>query len=214
MPIDIQKQLDGKWEDGARPRDLFEMHLSSNPKPYVEQIMDGLTNGNRRVKNGSAELASLLAEQRPDLVYPYIDLFIENLGTRENLVRWEAVCTLGFLARSDSGKKIPPHLDALISLLSNKSIVLQGHALRALAKIAVAFPEEGKRIFDAMETSKTAFPGNKIGFVIEAMAAMAPLLELTHSLRDFVAGYQESDIKVVARKAKKALKILGEGTRD
>ena len=208
MPIDILRILSGKWEDGTRPKDLFAAYVALAPEVYVQQIINGLGSKEKRIKAGAAELASLLAELRPDLLYPHVDMFIDSLGSKENLQRWEAVCTLGFLAGDDSEQKISARIDTIVAFLRSKSIVLQGHALRALSRIAVAFPSEGRRIFSAMAAAKDAFPGNKIGFVIEAMAVMAPLPGLSGWIRQFVSPYAHSDVSVVARKAKKALSVL------
>jgi hypothetical protein len=214
MSVDIHKLLDGKWEDGTRPKDLYSEHVGKQPSAYIDAIISGLRSGNRRIENGCAELASLLSEEHPKLLYPHVQLFIANLKSREKVVRWEAVCTLGNLASIDAAMAIVPHIGTMTAFLRDKSIVLQGHAVRALAKIATAVPKEAKRVSDALIAAKDSFPGNRIGFVIEAMESFAGLSELAGRLSNFVAPYAESDINVVARKAKKVLKALdGSGTK-
>ena len=187
VTIDLHKTLNGPWEDGTRPSDLFHRHISSCPEAYVLPIVEGLACGVRRVENGCAELASLLSEQTPELLYSHIDHFITCLHSKEKIKRWEAVCTLGYLATCDSAaRNIPPHIETLIAFLTNKSIVLQGHTLRALARIAVAHPDTATRIHQSIIASAPAFPGNKIGFVIEALTLMAPLQNLRPGLITFI----------------------------
>ncbi len=93
--LDLQKVLEGKWEDGTRPKDLFERHVSKDPARYVADIVGGLSSAERRVQNGCAELSSLVSGADPALLAPHVDLFIANLDAKEAVLRWEAACTLG-----------------------------------------------------------------------------------------------------------------------
>ncbi len=208
MTIDIHASLDGKWEDGTRPKDLFAEHIRKRPEKHVAAIVSGLGSGNRRVENGCAELASLLSEERPELLYPHVELFIAGLGSREKVIRWEAVCTLGNLAAVDDAKRVPPQIPILGGFLRDKSVVLQGHAVRALAKIALAHPAGADRIFRVLIGAVDAFPGNKVGFVIEAAERFLELGGFEDRVRRFVEPYVESDVAVVARKAGKVLRAL------
>jgi hypothetical protein len=209
MAIDIHASLAGKWEDGTRPKDLYARHVREQPEQYVGAIVSGLGSGSRRVENGCAELASLLSAEAPQLLYPHVDLFIGNLGSGEKVLRWEAVCTLGNLAAIDRAGKLPPQLPILISFLRDESIVLAGHAVRALAKVAVAHPREAGRVFEALVGAADAFRGNRVGFVIEALEPFVALGGFDDRARCFVAPYARSEINVVARKAGKVLRLLG-----
>ena len=169
MAVDIHACLADKWEDGTRPRDLFAQQVSKQPKKHIASIIAGLSSGSRRVENGCAELASLLSEERPELLFPHVDLFVDNLGSKKKVLRWEAVCTLGNLARIDDDERLAPQIPTMIGFLRNESIVLQGHSVRALAKIATAHPKKAGQIFKALVGAADAFPGNKVGFVIEVL---------------------------------------------
>ena len=208
MSKNILDLLDGKWTDGTRPKDIYELYVSKNPADYGETIIAGLHSEKRKVQSGCAELASLLSEYRPEILYPYIELFVSNLEAKAPVLRWEAVCTHGNLASIDKNKLTPAYIDQIASFLSDKSIVLQGHAVRALSKIAKAFPDEAPRILDKLLNSTEHFPGNRVGFIIEAMEHVLSNEELKPKIRRFVEPYTESTIKVVARKAKKILKKL------
>jgi len=208
MPIDLHEILDGKWEDGTRPKDLYAEHVSKRPRAYVKQLIAGLDAGNRRIENGCAELTSLLSEDKPELLYPFVDVFVTNLESKEKVIRWEAVCTLGNLASVDEQGVIPKQLPTLIGALTASSIVLQGHAGRALAKVAIAQPQTANRIFEALTGAADSFPGNKIGFVIEAVGELAAINGFENKIRAFVAPYLESDVNVVVKKAGRVLKKL------
>jgi len=208
MSMNILELLDGKWTDGTRPKDIYEFYISKNPSDYVKAIIEGLSSEKRKVQSGSAELASLLSENNPELIYPHINLFIENLDAEAPVLRWEAVCTIGNLTKADKNRIIPAHIDHIVSFLSNKSIVLQGHSVRALSKIAETNPKEAPRILDRLLESREFFPENRIGFIIEEMKTFLHHEKLKNTVKNLVKPYLKSDIKSVSRKAKKILKTI------
>ena len=50
--VDLHQLLDGKWEDGTRPKDLYAQRIARDPAPHIESIVLGLRAGNRRIENG------------------------------------------------------------------------------------------------------------------------------------------------------------------
>ncbi len=206
--MDLRKTLSGKWEDGTRPKDLFARHIAKEPARWVGAIVDGLAAPERRVQNGCAELCSLLSAAEPALLAPHVGRFVDNLGADEAVLRWEAACTLGNLAAVDQEKRIPRALDRMIALLDEESIVLQGHAARALGKIARAYPERAAAILEALVAAAPRFPGSRVGYLVEAMEAFAAP-KLAPRARAFAEKYAKSELRPVAAKAKRALKRLG-----
>ena len=209
MKRDILAVLADKWEDGTRPADLYAEQIAARPRDYLDAILSGLASKNKRVQGGCAELASLLSAEHPALLYPHVDVFVANLGAKAPILRWEAVCTLGNLAKVDRKKVLPEHVDTMAGLLASQSIVLQGHAVRALAKIAQQYPALAGRILAALLRSEPRFPGSRVGYVVEAMEAFASRPSLAPTVRGFLARHAESEHAPVARKAKRALKMMG-----
>jgi HEAT repeat protein len=197
------------WEDGTRPKDLYAQRISRDPEAHLPVLLTGLRSEEARVRNGSAELISLLSADRPELVYPHHDEIAKNLHAAEPVLRWEAACTLGCLAAADADGKTPAHIGTLIGLLRHKSIVLQGHAARALGKIGRAHPARAKEILVALFSAADQFPGNRVGYLIEAAEMLVEAPDLGPQIRELVSPYAESDIAPVARKAARALKKLG-----
>jgi hypothetical protein len=124
MAQNILELLDGKWTDGTRPKDIYELYVSKNPKDYIQTIVAGLHSKKRKVQSGSAELAALVSEHKPEILYPYIELFVSNLDAKAPVLRWETVCSLGNLASVDKNSLTPAHINQMASFLSDKSIVL------------------------------------------------------------------------------------------
>ena len=208
--VDLTQLLDGKWEDGTRPKDLFSLYVSKDPSSYVDVMVKGLQSDRRRVQSGCAELASILSESHPKLLYPHIRLFQINLDAKEPVLRWEAVCTLGNLVFVDKKEQIRGNVERIMSFLDDKSIVLQVHSVRALTKVAQAFPDTAQRIFRRLLDSTDSFPGNRIGFIVEAMEVFAKHEALVPEIRSFVEAHARSEIRSVATKARKVLKKIPE----
>lgn len=206
--VDIHEILTGKWEDGTRPKDLYVDIISKDPTEYLDLIIKGLESDEKRVQSGCAELASFLSEERPDLLYSNVDLFLRNLDAKAPVLRWEAVCTLGNLAAVDDDRRIEKHVDRVIGLLEDKSIVLQGHSVRALRKMMERYPERAEDILYAFIESREAFPGNRVGFLVEAMESFVLFPHLRSKASAFAREYLESDSKSVAKKAKGAVRKL------
>ena len=206
--INILEMLNGKWGDGTRPKDLYNLYISNEPMKYIGHILDGLKGEKRKVQSGCAELASLLSKDKPELLYPHIDFFIQNLTAKTPVLRWEAVCTLGNLAKVDEKEKIRTAVDTIIGFLNDKSIVLQGHSVRALVNIVSKFPDLAPRILENLLGSADMFPGNRIGFIVEAMAAFVGFEELAPKVRDFVEFQIVSEISSMSKKARKILNLF------
>ena len=154
MMVILKTLLDGKWEDGTRPKDLYEQYVSKDPAAYIGQLIEGLGASRRKVQSGFAELASLLSEDAPALLYPHVGLFLGNLDAKARVLRWEAVCTLGNLAAVDEAGEIPVCLPVLFGLLKDPSIVLANHSVQALAKMAAAYPARAAEILELQRSPK------------------------------------------------------------
>ena len=149
---------------------------------------------NRKIQSGCSELASLLSEDRSELLYPHLQLFLDNLGAKKPVLRWEAVCTLGNLASEDVEGKILGYIDVMRPFLKDKSIVLQGHTVRTLAKIAKSFPGNSGDILETLISVKDHFSKNRVGFIIDVMIYFKDYEELKPKIREFVEPYLESEV--------------------
>lgn len=208
MTTDLLRLLEGQWQDGVRPADLYAKHVAKRPAAYVEMILAGLASKNKRVQGGCAELASRLSADHPDALYRHVELFLRNLEAKAPILRWEAACTLGNLAAVDDDGLVADHVADLIGLLSDKSIVLQGHAVRALAKVARRHPELASRIWKALLAAEPHFPGTRVGYLIEAAEAFVDHDALVQTIRPFVTRLAADDRPSITRKASKVLRQL------
>lgn len=203
--MNILTILEGKWEDGTRPADLYERRIAKKPGEYVDVVLEGLASKKKRVQSGCAEIASRMSADSPKLLIQHVAVFLGNLRAKEPILRWEAVCTLGNLAAVDDDGIIAKNVGEIAGLLGDKSIVLQGHAVRALAKIATKHPELAADVLAKLLASERYFPGSRVGYIVEATETFAHDRALAPKLRKFLALHAKSPHAPVARKAKRAL---------
>jgi hypothetical protein len=76
------KLLDGKWTYGTRPKEIYELYVYKNPTDYAPMVIAELHSEKRKVQSGPAEIASLLSEYKPEILYPYIELSVSNLDAK------------------------------------------------------------------------------------------------------------------------------------
>ncbi len=207
VSVDVVGKLSGKWRDGARPRDLYEGIISKSPREYLPILIKGFRSSERRVQSGCAERLTSLSEERPELVYAHVDLFIEGLDAPQRVVRWESVATLGNLALVDSRGLVSRQVDRILANLDSGA-VLQGHSVRALSKIAKANPEMADSILRRLLSSAELFPANRMGFLIESIEGFLTDPDRIRLIEDFVEPHSHSEIRAVAQKARRVLKLI------
>jgi hypothetical protein len=214
--LDLLATLAGTWGDGTRPKDLYASTVAKAPTRWVPTLVEGLGADDKRVQNGCAELFSLLSADAPEVVYAHAERFRERLAAREPVVRWEAACTLGNLAAVDARGVVVGCVPALTAQLAHESIVLQGHSVRALGKVAAANPSEAPGILEALVHAEKHFAGSRVGYLVEAMEAFATTsaLEALHPrVERFVRRHLASPAASVAKKAARVMRLLGRAPR-
>ncbi len=210
--MDLLGTLAGTWGDGTRPKDLYASTVAKAPARWVPTLVQGLGSSDKRVQNGCAELLSLLSADAPALVYAHAERLRDRLAAQEPVVRWEAACTLGNLAHVDDRGVVVACIPALAAQLAHESIVLQGHSVRALGKIAAAHPGEAPGILEALVHAEKHFAGSRVGYLVEAMevfAATTALQALHAPVERFVRRHLASPAASVAKKAARVMRLLG-----
>jgi hypothetical protein len=213
--LDLLGTLAGTWADGTRPKDLYASTVSKAPARWLPTLVEGLGSADKRVQNGCAELCSMLSADAPSLVYAHAERFREQLRAKEPVVRWEGACTLGNLAHVDERGVVVACVPALTAQLAHESIVLQGHSVRALSKVAAAHPSEAPGILEAFVHAEKHFAGSRVGYLVEAMevfAATAALQALHPRVERFVRRHLTSPAASVAKKAARVMRLLGRVT--
>jgi hypothetical protein len=202
----ILESIKDKYDKDIYPKIIME-EIQSNPAK-VDDIVTGLISGNKRIRSSCAEIASIISEVNPELIYPYLDIFVKNLKSHIPKLRCHAAYTLGNLAAVDKSGKITKQIKAIAQNLSNESYKLQTYSVKALGKIAHANPNEAERIFNLLISHNKYFPKNKIGIILDNLEYFSDNKDLRDDARRFLENYTYNNSKTVQRKAQDALRKL------
>lgn len=170
---------------------------------------------NKRCKNRSAKLLSQLSQSTPESVIPHWDGLLLLVSCESNIVSWNAMEALGYLAHLKTPADLQKCLPVLIQKLHDKSMVTISHAISCMGKFAFEAPDLRNQIFTKLLKLKNYSPSNDCelvlaGKVIKAAIPISNALprELKNTLRDFVNDYKSCPRKTTVNVALKLYKNL------
>jgi hypothetical protein len=183
-------------------------------KKQLDQLMEGLSNSNARVKFGCSKALLLLSEKYPGMLQNKIEQITELLEIPNQILKWTAIAVLGNLAAVDRQRKVRRLLPRLYGLLSSGELITANHAIAALGKIGSAFAEERTAIagrligvencpFETGECRNIA-----MGKVILALKMFVTPAKAGSGIIEFVRRQTNNTRAATAQKAKDLLKIL------
>ena len=100
------------------------------------EIADGLECGNPLIMRDCAEVMTMVAQNEPEFILPYISEIVPLVDHPKARVRWEAVHALSLIAGLAPHfiRKLLPRFDEIIH--NDKSIIARDCAVRAVANYA------------------------------------------------------------------------------
>ncbi|MBN2180563.1 MAG: hypothetical protein JW715_01520 [Sedimentisphaerales bacterium] len=123
----------------------FVDRLIKRPKEIAE-LVKALKVEKRAVKFRYEKVLRLVSEQRPKLIYPYFDVFVNLLDSDNSFLKWGAISTIGNVSAVDDGKKFETIFKKYYSPISGPTMVTAANIIGSSSKIALAKPELTERI--------------------------------------------------------------------
>jgi hypothetical protein len=203
-PLDVLRQA------AVNPAGLARRAIQE-PR-LVLVILGGLDADKPRVKYGCAKALRLIGELRPDVLYPYFDLFVRLLDHGNKIMQWEGVIVLSHLARADVDDKFPAVFAKYFSPIPGPVMITAANVIQGGARIAQARPTLADRI--AGEILKVGAARYRtpecrnvaIGHAIVALGAMRPLLHRPAAAVRFVRRQLKNSHPATRKKAERFLK--------
>lgn len=118
-------------------RDQFK----GTDRAYCAALLELLGCQEKRAKNRAAKLIANLAKEKPKVVYARMDDLIALLASKENIVLWNALISIGHVAGEDEAGEIAKVLPKMLKLLSSETMVTAANAIDSLVNVATARPE-------------------------------------------------------------------------
>lgn len=119
------------------PTELYKS-LGAPIDAYVATVVDLLGDHMKRVKNRAAKLVVAACEAEPRVVYPYWGALVGYLDGDENILRWNAMIGLGFLAGECSETEASELVARVRPCLEDESMITAGHTITCLGRVALA----------------------------------------------------------------------------
>jgi hypothetical protein len=140
----------------AQAEDLAGRVLG-NPD-LLPEIFKGISSSDPRIKFKSAKILRIVSERDPKILYSRINLFINSLDSKDNIIKWIAIDVIGNLSSVDSENKFDKIFNKFYGLLADESMITAGHVIDSSGKIARAKPYLQKKITkELMRVEKTQY---------------------------------------------------------
>ena len=117
-----------------------------NKPEEIAELVEALKVEKHAVKFSYEKVLRLVSERRPDLIYPYFDVFEDLLDSDNSFLKWGAIITIGNLAAVDDQKKFEAIFKKYFAPIAGPAMVTAANIIGSSAKIALARPELTQRI--------------------------------------------------------------------
>ncbi len=173
----------------------------------LADICVGLEDTDKKLRSDCAELFTMVAEKRPELVVPHAGNIPPLLTCKETKTRWEAAHTLAYIAERvpDVISDALPALCALIE--GDKSTIVRDYAIDAIANYAKAGVEASREAYEILRSALAVWGDRHARQVFRGFNNVMDLLpDFRAEINSLVRPYLSAQKKVVAAEAVKIVK--------
>ena len=210
--MDIAKEISKKGAD----KNKIARYAMKNPES-IEQLIEGVTAPKGSLRFGYEKVLRLISEERPELIYPYFDVFKKLSGCDNSFLKWGAILTIANLAAVDSGKKFDKMFKEYYAPITGQVMVTASNVIGGSVKITLAKPYLTRKITqEILKVEKAKFlhhgePSPEcrnvaIGQAIDSFDRFFEQIENKDAVIRFVKKQLKNSRAKVARKAEKFLK--------
>lgn len=106
----------------------------------ITDLIQNIYSHNARIKFGCAKTLNKISEEHSEKLYDNIDFFIDLLGHKNSILKWNAMDVISNLTKIDKDKKFDKIFKKYYNLINDDSMVTIGHVIDNSSKIALAKP--------------------------------------------------------------------------
>jgi hypothetical protein len=112
----------------------------------IPEVLNGTSSPKASIRYGCGKVLMDLSERHPELLYPYMNKFIDLLDSKYRILTWTAMAIIANLAKVDEERKFDRIFDKYFSFLNDEYMVTVANTVGNSAKIALAKPYLVQRI--------------------------------------------------------------------
>jgi hypothetical protein len=135
-----------KWEAAAK--ELAKKAIKD--KGLFAELLQQILSKEDRTRYTSFKALMFVSEERPELLYPHWNYFVDMLEREDTHSKYVAIYLIASLARIDTDSKFEKIFDRYYNLLNDKSVIPSAHVARNSGKIVKAKPELEAKITDKL----------------------------------------------------------------
>ncbi len=173
----------------------------------LADISIGLEESDKKLQADCAEVFTMVAEKRPELVAPYAAAILPLLSSKETKTRWEAAHALAYIAEFVPDV-VSDALPALRSLIErDKSTIVRDYALDTVAGYAKAGVETSREAYSILKSALAEWGEKHARQVFRGFNNILDHLPGTAvEIRSLTKPYLSAQKKIVAAEAAKIVK--------
>lgn len=99
-----------------------------------------------QIKYCCAKNAIALSQEKPEVLYPDFDFFLQFLDGENHVLKWTAIIIIGNLSKADKKNKVEKIIPKFIGFLNEKEMITANNTIKALVKIIEARPKIKNKI--------------------------------------------------------------------
>jgi hypothetical protein len=209
--VNVQEQLQRK---GANIPRIAEQ-IIKEPE-CIDQIVEGLKAPRGTARYVCDKVLRLVSEQKPELIYPHFDVFVEMLDHDNSFLKWGAILTLANLAAVDAEGRFEKIFAEYYAPITGSAMVTAANIIGGSARIAKAKPKlTGKITREILKVEKAAYERHSlpspecrniaIGQAIDSFDQFFDQIDDKDAVVKFVKRQLKNTRKPVVKKAEKFL---------
>ncbi len=145
----------------------------------LEDIAAALREGPPRLAADAAEVLTKVAEEKPELVVPHLDLLLAGVRHRNGRVRWESAHAVALVA-PHAARRMEKELDALAGIFRrDPGVIVRDYVLDTIAAVGTSSGKSAPAAFALLEE---ALPARGAKHAARALAGMARIVARHPSL--------------------------------
>lgn len=177
----------------------------------LPEVFECLATDKPALKYGASRILRILSEEKPALLCPQMEFFIQNLESDNTFLACDATLILGNLAAVDSKKRIDKIFRRYFAPVRGPSLILAGNLTKGATAMALARPGLTEGIVgELLKVEKGRFDTDEcrniaMGGVIDALDRLFPQIQRPRRVLNFVRRQLENSRPAVRRKADRFL---------
>ncbi len=113
---------------------------------HIAKLVEALQSEKGTARYAYEKILRLVSERRPELVYPWFDVFAAMLDEDNSFLKWGAVMTVAHLTAVDSERKFEAIFERYYAPIAGPVMITAANIIGSSPEIAMAKPHLTERI--------------------------------------------------------------------